>query len=335
MNPEALIEAFEDRQATKKAKSTARTYARTAEKWSEWLANPGKRDYDENTRGRSPKTVFEATTGDLRVFLRYQLQSGLSGGTVRNRRWAISAFYQELDEMAGEGYPIPEFEDPTTGLDLSDWQDLKNLGRKKNELKQEMYYLSPEEVSKLAENASSPTLRNELIIRLLYQTGLRRGEVTEIRLSDIDTDLREINIHAEKTHLNRVVFYKPSLDVLMNRWINVDRNSLVTASSEFLFPTYKTEQISPEQINRTVRKAAENAGLQEEVYANAEGNVQVKITAHVLRHSFAMNCLKTGMDSKFIQELMGHAKIETTERYLQTMSDDVRDAYRKRGPPTA
>ncbi|MDL0137668.1 site-specific integrase [Halobacterium salinarum] len=337
MDTDSLIDMFRSRQEDFKADSTADSYSRTAKKWAEWLANPGAKDYDQNDRNRDAKTVYEATDADIRMFLRYQLQSGLTGGTVRNRRWAITAFYKELERMAGDGFGIPEFENPAEGLDLSDWKPLKqsNIGKKKEELKDDVTYLKPEEIKQLAENVTPPIPRNELIIRLLYQTGLRRGELSDIRLEDIDRDNREIDIHAEKTHLNRTVYYKPKLDTQLNRWVNVERKSLVTAGSEYLFPTYKSEQISPEQVNRTVRKAADNAGLQEYVYTNAGGKEQVKITAHVLRHSFAMNCLKNDMDSKFIQELMGHAKIETTERYLNAIDDDIRNAYRTRGPPTA
>lgn len=335
MDSDTIIDMFESRQATKKAESTAYDYARMARMWAEWLANPGMKGYDKNVRDRSPMEVWEATTGDLRVFLRDQLDSDLSGGTVRNRRWAIASFYQELEDMAGEGFDIPDFDNPAEDLDMSDYKKMNSGSKKKKKSKEDVISLKPEEIKQLYENATDPTLRNELIIRLLYQTGLRRGELADIRLEDIDTDEREIDIHAEKTHLNRTVYYKPNLDTLLNRWINVDRKALVTAGSEYLFPTFKTEQIAPKQINRIVRKAADAAGLQEYVYTNAEGRDQMKITAHVLRHSFAMNCLRNGMDSKFIQELMGHAKIETTERYLDAMDDDMRKAYRTRGPPSA
>lgn len=333
MDIDGIVGSYRSRQSTKKADSTAYDYARIAREWAEWLANPGTKDYDTNSRDRDSKQVWEATTGDLQVFLRQQLNSGISGNTVQNRRWSLSTFYNELKEMSQEGFDVPDFENPAEDLDTSDWQALKNGSKKEQELK-EVYYLEPSEVDELAENVSNPKLRNELIIRLLYQTGLRRGELARTRLEDVDTDERAIKVRATKTHLNRTVYYQPSLDTLLNRWVNVERKSLVTAGSEYLFPTYKTEQITPKQINRTVRKAADNAGLQAQVFTNAAGHNHMKVTAHVLRHSFAVQSLKNGMDTRTLQKLLGHAKIETTERYLRLAKSDVRDAARKYGAGT-
>ncbi|PSQ56468.1 site-specific recombinase xerd [Halobacteriales archaeon SW_8_68_21] len=334
MDTEAVIAEFQDRQMAKKAESTATGYTNTVKKWTEWLANPGVKDYDVNRRDRDTKTIYDATTGDLRVFLRQQLKAGMADGTVRNRRWAITSFYKELEKIAGEGYDLPNFESPAKDLDMSDWFDSNGTSKKAEKLKEDIYYLEPEEIDQLAENAPNPKLRNELIIRLLYQTGMRRGELSETRLTDVYSDERKIKVYASKTDDERNVYYQPSLDTLMNRWINVERKALSTAGSEYLFPTYKTEQIKPKQINRTVRKAADNAGIQESVYTNAEGKEQMKVTAHVLRHSFAVQSVKNDMNIRFLQELMGHAKIETTRRYLRVADSDVKDAARKYGAGT-
>ena len=129
----------------------------------------------------------------------------------------------------------------------------------------------------------------------------------------------------------RPFYYQPSLDTLLNRWVDVERKSLITAGSEYLFPTFKTEQITPKQVNRVVRKAADNAGVQAHVFTNAAGHDHMKVTAHVLRHSFAVQSLKNGMDTRTLQKFMGHAKIETTERYLRPAKSDVREAARKYG----
>lgn len=335
MDTETLLEEFYDRQSTKKAETTAYSYKRQAAKWADWLENPGKYDYDNNRSERESKKVWEATTGDLQTFLRQQLNSGLSGMTVRNRRFAISALYRELDEMANEPFPIPDFENPSNDLDVSDWGLQKKGTRKSQALKgEEVYYLTPDEIEQLTDNVTDPTLRNELIIRLLYQTGLRRGELASIRLEDIDTDERAINIRAEKTHSNRIVYYQPSLDTLLNRWINVGRKSLTTADSDYLFPTYKTEKITGRQVSRTVRKAAEEAGLQGVAFTDASGGEHVKITAHTLRHSFAVQSVKNGMDTRMLQLLLGHENIETTERYLRMATDDIQSAARKFGAGT-
>lgn len=80
-----------------------------------------------------------------------------------------------------------------------------------------------------------------------------------------------------------------------------------------------------------MKQAAEDAGLQAHVHTDAAGNDRGKVTAHVLRHSYAVQCIKNGMDTRRLQKLLGHSKIETTERYLQFANDDLRDAARKYG----
>lgn len=202
--------------------------------------------------------------------------------------------------------------------------------KKEQELK-EPTYLSSEEVETLAKNVATPTLRNELVIRLLYQTGLRRAELTKTRLKDIDTDRRIINVRATKSHLNRQVWYQANLDTLMSRWVNVNRPALATAGSDYLFPTTHSEQISPGTINKIVRDAANDTGLQEHVFHDAGGGSQVRITAHTLRHSFAVRSLKNGMDTRTLQKLLRHAQIETTEKYLRLSKDDVLEAARRFG----
>jgi len=151
-------------------------------------------------------------------------------------------------------------------------------------------------------------------------------------LQDLDTDARAIKVRATKTHQNRTVYYQPTLDTTLKRWLNVDRKALATAGSEYLFPTSHSEQIDPDHITRMVKQAAESSGLQSHVHTDAAGNHRGKVTAHVLRHSFAVQSIKNGMDTRRLQKLMGHSKIETTERYLQFANDDLQDAARKFRP---
>jgi integrase/recombinase XerD len=331
MHGDTLITEFRRRQETKKSDSTAKSYAQAIEALAEWLRNPGAEKYDPNERDRGKKELWEATTADLRTHLRHLLSNGgYAGGTVDNRVIGINVFYQELVKMAEEGYGVPETDNPAEDLDVSGWSQLKNGTRKEQELK-EVHYLEPGEVESLAGNVTSPVLRNELVIRLLYQTGLRRAELAETRVGDVDTENRTINVRATKTHLNRTVRYQPSLDTLLNRWLNVNRPALATAGSEYLFPTSHSERIAPEYVNQIVKDAADAAGLQDDVFTDAGGRTHVKVTAHTLRHSYAVQSLKNGMDTRTLQKLMGHAQIETTEKYLRLSKDDVLEAARKYG----
>ena len=77
--------------------------------------------------------------------------------------------------------------------------------------------------------------------RILYHTGLRRTELTETRVEDIDTDERALKLRANKTHQNRTVYYQSELDTLLSRWQNVQRKALATAGSNYLFPTSHSE----------------------------------------------------------------------------------------------
>ncbi|WP_436935931.1 tyrosine-type recombinase/integrase [Halovenus marina] len=334
MDSDTIITEFRGRQETKKSDATAKSYEQAIIALSSWLQNPGSAGYDPNERDRDSKELWEATTADLRTHLRHLLSNGdYAGGTVNNRVIAFNVFYQELKEMAEEGYKIPNIENPTEDLDVSGWSQLKNDTRKEQELK-ELHYLKPEEVKTLANNVTSPTLRNELIIRLLYQTGLRREELAETRVKDVDTDKRTIKVRATKTHLNRTVRYQSSLDTLMSRWIRVERSALATAGSEYLFPTSHSERIGSNYVTQIVKDAASAAGLQETVFTDAGGRQRAKVTAHTLRHSYAVQSLKNGMDTRTLQKLMGHAQIETTEKYLRLSKDDVLEAARKYGAGT-
>lgn len=333
MNADTVISEFHARQTTKKAEGTANRYTQVVEDYAEWLANPGTKDYDPDRNGRDSKTVWDATTGDIRIYLRQLLRNGgYTGGSIGVRETSLSVFYQELARMAEEpGFEVPSLEnDPTDALDLSDWQALSNGTKKKREAKGPSY-LEPDEIKELANNVPSPVPRNDLIVRLLYHTGLRRGELVNIQLEDVNTDQRTIDVHAEKTHQNRTVRYQSSLDTPMNRWLNVERKALATAGSEYLFPTSHSERIDPDHVNRIIKKAADNAELQKYLYTDAQDNDHDEITAHVLRHSYAVQCIKNGMDTRRLQKLMGHSKIETTEKYLQFTDEDLLEAARLHG----
>jgi integrase/recombinase XerD len=334
INSQKLIDSFEERQATKKSESTAHRYARDVEEWVEFLENPGSLEWDDGQFStgvqREPKSIFEATKGDLSSYLQGLLGAEYSSSTVNIRLTSVSVFYQSLDELAEQGLPMPEVpENPAENLDTSGWSALDDGTMYQQEGKEEVHYLSPEQVSDMID--ACDMLMHKLIIQLLYQTGLRRGELADIRLEDIDRDARAIDVRATKTHENRTVYYQPSLDDRISMWIDIDRKCLATADSPYLFCTRQSEQIAGKHINWIVQEAADSAEIQEPLGVTVDGRHRKRISAHSLRHTFAVQSLKNGMDTRTLQKLLGHATIETTEKYLKLAESDIAERARRYG----
>jgi integrase/recombinase XerD len=185
----------------------------------------------------------------------------------------------------------------------------------------------------MRENCPGPKLRNELLIEFLWQTGLRREEAANVTLNNIYPNKREIDVKG-KGNKNRTVFYQPTLDTLLNLWLDGGYRSSYNwaESSEYLFVSERSSRLHPHRINQIVVKSAKNADFQSKMYTDGNGQDRYKFTAHSLRHGFAVRSLKNGMDIKTLADLMGHESLETTQQYLRLDNDDLRDRYRKYGP---
>jgi integrase/recombinase XerD len=166
---------------------------------------------------------------------------------------------------------------------------------------------------------------------------MRVSELINIKVEPIDRDERIIPVPAVTSKSNsRKVAYKPSLDSLLRRWIDGGLRDAVPHADEspYLFPTREGERISRESVRRIVRKAADKAGLNQDIYTDTAGNTRTKVSPHILRHSMAVNTLKAGtLNVRELQEFLGHHSLEMTETYLQIASDDATDAYKDRGGP--
>lgn len=287
--------------------------------------------------------TFEARRRDLRHYNKYLKENSLSVTSVDS--YSIHKYLRDQGQeystatIASRYSSIKLLYDFLTGIrDVMDDHPMDDLSRsdysgngKSKHNQEELVYVTPEEIELLCENVSSErALRDELIIRIIFQTGIRRGEAATIKLDDINRSQRTIRIYSDKTDSWRNVYYKPSLDRILDLWLNSGfRDAL--HQSNYLFPTNESEHISPNRLNQRIKLAAENAGIQEVLHYDAAGNRRHRITAHSLRHGHGVEALKSGIDTKFIQEHLGHEKIETTERYLQVIDEDVRTAYSKFG----
>ena len=163
--------------------------------------------------------------------------------------------------------------------------------------------LSQDEVARLIECALTPLHRAVLMI--LYGTGLRRAEVTRLRVTDIDTGRMVIHVLGGKGRKDRDVMLSPKLlDALRDYW-----RSLKHKPRTWLFPGgcahNRTDQpMSDKVVWWACEQAAKRAGIEKPVHP------------HTLRHCFATHLLEAGVDLRTIQLLMGHSDLKATTVYL-------------------
>jgi len=320
------IERFRQKYAANddKSESTAERYTTHLRRWREWLEQRGKdiEDVAENVRAREAEGV---TAYDVIDHLEAMTLSGYAENTANGAWAAISTFYQTLRQFRQN----PADAELEAFSDRS-WSATTKI--EKNE-REPIKYLPPEDVEALVEHVPSPATRNTLIVRLLYATGLRRGELCNLRLKDINREEQIIKVWTEKSGDSRKVPYPDSLRQALASWIDVQRGTVYAAGeSEYLFPTRQSDRISGETVRHIVTQAAENAGLQEVYGTDVEGRERALITPHTLRHSFAVQCAKNGMRAPFLRDLCGHHDINVTELYLKLANDDAVDAGREYGP---
>lgn len=278
-------------------------------------------------------------SGTLKQYIGW-LKADYPQSTALKKVNSVSSFFRFLvDRGTLENHPRDD-------LDIRNYLK-RSRGKKRQELRarQGIVWLTREEFQQVLEHIPEPRTRNELLLRLMFTTGVRPGEATEIRVdSDVYRDERRIEIPTAKQdgYEIRDVWWPKSLDPLMNRYIDVDRAALQYADdSPYLFCSSHGEQLSSYRPNRVFKKAAgpEGADINEELEPDADGNQRWKYTAHSLRHSFAVHYVlpeeESGTpegDIRSLQKLMGHSSIDVTEKYLDFKRQTLKNKMTRHGP---
>ena len=159
------------------------------------------------------------------------------------------------------------------------------------------------------------TIRFRAALMTAYGAGLRVSEVATLHVGDIDSKRMLIRVQQGKGHKDRYTMLSPRLvEVLRCYWRSWHpAGQKCTAKPEdWLFPGFrKGRHINIDSLQTACREAAREAGLSK------------RVTVHSLRHSFATHMLESGADSRVIQALLGHSRIETTARYTAVTPQTV------------
>ena len=156
-------------------------------------------------------------------------------------------------------------------------------------------------------------VRDRLILEMLYDTGMRRSELVNLR--DVDVDYNDMKIRVTgKRNKQRLIPFAEKLKDLMLAYINV-RNDEVGVGCESFFVRKNGKSLSPEILYTIVKKNL------------SEIPTLVKCSPHVLRHSFATSMLNNGAELSAVKELLGHSSLSSTSIYTHTTFEELKKVY--------
>jgi site-specific recombinase XerD len=156
-------------------------------------------------------------------------------------------------------------------------------------------YLTRAEVKMMFQSITNP--KHICIVKLLYGCGLRLNELLHLKISDIDSENLLIHIRHSKGNKDRVVMLPPCLLPELRNYYRA------CWPKDYLFEGQDGGMYSAKSVQIIVKTAATKAGITKPV------------SPHILRHSFAAHLLENGTDIRYIQQLLGHNSVKTTEIY--------------------
>ena len=159
------------------------------------------------------------------------------------------------------------------------------------------------EIQQMLEKADQHNQRDYLILKILWSTGLRGSELTSLKKKDLEFNEKRIIVRNGKGGKDRVVPIPQEIRNLLKMWTN-NLNK-----DDHVF------DISSRTLRNIVYKYAEKCGFTSK--------------PHKWRHSFAIHCLKNGLDLRTLQKILGHSSLSTTQIYLDVVAEDVQKEYEK------
>ncbi len=290
------VRAFHDylRAERGMALNTLLAYGRDLDRFAGWVAGGGLADY------------LKPSLRDFGHYLAYLREEKLAARSIARHLVALKMFYRflRLEERIGDS-TIDLLSSPAL------WHRIPQV-------------LSPEAVTRLLDSPLSVDrfyLRDRAILETLYATGARASEVVGLKQEDLYLEGGFLKYFG-KGGKQRVVPLGRLAIAALRAYLDEQRPRLVAANPDapWVFVSRGGRGLTREMLWVLVKKYVRRAGL------------NVKVSPHTLRHSFATHLLAGGADLRTVQEMLGHASIQTTQHYTHVDRDRLKAIHRQFHP---
>ena len=247
---------------------------------------------------------IEIQKKDINFYIHFLKEKNLNSSSVNRKLSVIKSFYDYLNHIG-----------------LVNSNELKIIGTQK--LKKNLpKVLSEKEILHLIDQSGkiyieNPIkniiyLRTQVILEILYSTGLRISELLNIKINQVANIKDKLYINGKGNKQRLVIFNQKALDLIKN-WIAIMIKNNKNKNSYLFENIDNTNVISRQQIYKDLKKLALKTNTELE-----------KLSPHSVRHSFASHMLNRGADLRTIQKLLGHSDISTTEIYTQVRQNRLK-----------
>lgn len=274
------------------SKLTIKNYAEDLDKFNKYL--------DDNHLN-----YLKLSKDDIRDYLKYLDILKLKKSTISRILSSLRSFYSYLVIQ--------------NKIDINPFKLIRNP-KKESKLPIFLSYEEFIEILNKIKEDNELSIRNKLILEMLYATGLRVSELTNIKLDDINISDKSIRVMG-KGNKERIVYFGDYAKEILELYLNTNRNELLKEKqSKYLFINKNGDRLTFRGVEYLIDEISKSS------------SIKYKISPHVLRHTFATHLLQEGADLRSVQTLLGHSSLSTTQIYTHITSEHLRDVYNKTMP---
>lgn len=266
-----------------------------------------KRDIESFQRYSSVQQAtdfYDLSYQDIRLWIIYLVEQGLKNRTINRKVSSLNSYFKFLIKIRKiKANPL-------------------NMHKALRTQKTVQIPFSELELKEVLQNLSARTdfvsVRDRLIVELFYGTGIRRIELVNLKLNDINWSNATLKVLG-KRNKERILPLIPAVTESIKTYLNL-RNTNIGSHHEELLLTERGGKIYEMLVYRIINKYFSRA------------STKLKCSPHVLRHSFATHLLNEGADINSVKELLGHASLAATQVYTHNSIAELKKAYKRSHP---